>query len=102
MTCQDVLADPDWMVNELETLSNTGYHWYTLGLPLWPLPHQELPNTTPSKPRLLGRKKPVDWPNYGLATPIYYASTAWRNPVSVLFSLVSDPLFEIKFRVPVE
>ncbi|KAG7176422.1 hypothetical protein Hamer_G009234 [Homarus americanus] len=77
---KDVLADPYWAVNEVEALTSSKYHWYTHGLPMWPLPHQALPNTTVTKlPSLKKKKKSVDWPNYGLATPIYFASNAWRN-----------------------
>ncbi|KAK8744277.1 hypothetical protein OTU49_000715 [Cherax quadricarinatus] len=75
---QDVLADPYWVVNEVEALATTKYHWYSHGLPMWPLPHQALTNTTASKLPSL-KKKVVDWPNYGLATPVYFASNAWRN-----------------------
>ncbi|XP_045615349.1 uncharacterized protein [Procambarus clarkii] len=76
---KDVLADPYWVVNQVEELPTTKYHWYSHGLPMWPLPHQALPNTTTSKLPSLKKKKPVDWPNYGFATPIYFASNAWRN-----------------------
>ncbi|XP_071546837.1 uncharacterized protein [Panulirus ornatus] len=79
---KDVLADPYWVVNEAQALTSTKYHWYTHGLPMWPLPYQALTNTTSSsKLPTLKKKKPADWPNYGLATPIYYASNAWRNQV---------------------
>lgn len=75
---QDVLSDPYWSVNEVTVLQTTKYHWYVHGLPMWPLPHQALTNKTSKRPF---NKKPVDWPSYGLATPVYYASNAWRDQV---------------------
>ncbi|XP_063840756.1 uncharacterized protein LOC135089244 [Scylla paramamosain] len=74
-----VLDDPYWAVNEVTVLKSTKYQWYVHGLPMWPLPHQALANKTTSKRPSLKKKKPVDWPNYGLATPIYFASKAWRD-----------------------
>ncbi|XP_050693238.1 uncharacterized protein LOC126983987 [Eriocheir sinensis] len=73
---KDVLSDPYWSVNEVTVLQATRYYWYVHGLPMWPLPYQALTNRTS---RRLFKKKPVDWPSYGLATPIYYASNAWRD-----------------------
>lgn len=74
---QNVMDDPYWIVNDVETLSTTKYHWYSHGLPMWPVPFQALANTTGKS--LLPKKKPADWPNYGIATPIYFAAKAWRN-----------------------
>lgn len=74
-----MLDDPYWSVNEVTVLQATKYHWYVHGLPMWPLMYQALTNRTS---RLPFNKKPADWPSYGLATPIYYASKAWRDQVS--------------------
>lgn len=77
-----MLSDPYWAVNEVMVLKSTKYSWYVHGLPMWPLPHQALANKTTTKLPSIKKKKPVDWPNYGLATPIYFTSKAWRDQVS--------------------
>ncbi|KAG0724473.1 hypothetical protein GWK47_005077 [Chionoecetes opilio] len=50
----------------------TKVQWYTHGLPMWPLPFQAIDNTTSKWPHK--KKKPANWPNYGLATPLYLAA----------------------------
>lgn len=74
---KNVIDDPYWTINDVEQLKDTKYHWYTHGLPMWPLPHQAISNTTAKS--ILPKKKPADWPNYGMATPVYFAAKAWRN-----------------------
>ncbi|KAK7079261.1 hypothetical protein SK128_000946 [Halocaridina rubra] len=76
---QNVMDDKYWEVNEVIQLQSSKHHWYSHGLPIWPLPHQALSNGTNPKVLPLSKKKPVDWPNYGIATPIYFAAKAWRN-----------------------
>ena len=76
-----MINDPYWAVNEVTVLKKSKYSWYSHGLPMWPLPYQAIDNKTISKRFTIKKKKPADWPNYGLATPIYFASKAWRDQV---------------------
>ncbi|XP_068216528.1 uncharacterized protein [Palaemon carinicauda] len=75
----DVVNNKYWAVNDVEQLDTSKHHWYTHGLPMWPLPYQDLANASTPKILSIPKKKPIDWPNYGMATPIYYAAKAWRN-----------------------
>ncbi|KAK7085419.1 hypothetical protein SK128_016366, partial [Halocaridina rubra] len=63
----DIMCDDNWFVDEEVKLSN-GYHWYTHGLPIWPLVNQTL---TLKKKGWFSRNKVANWPNYGIATPFY-------------------------------
>ncbi|XP_068228491.1 uncharacterized protein [Palaemon carinicauda] len=63
----DIMCNDNWFVDEEVKLTN-GYHWYTHGLPLWPMVNQTV---VPKKQGLLSRKKKIDWPNYAIGTPLY-------------------------------
>lgn len=76
---QNVVGDRYWAVNDVIQLETSKQHWYTHGIPMWPFPFQALPNATSPKMLPIPKKKPADWPNYGMATPMYFAAKAWRN-----------------------
>ncbi|XP_066947457.1 uncharacterized protein [Macrobrachium rosenbergii] len=63
----DIMCNDNWFIDEEVKLTN-GYHWYTHGLPIWPMVNQTV---VPKKQGLLSRKKKIDWPNYAIGTPFY-------------------------------
>ncbi|XP_076065349.1 uncharacterized protein LOC143039352 [Oratosquilla oratoria] len=93
----DVINDKYFFVNEVATLKETGYKWYSLGYPMWPLPHQAVSVST-GRSSLFGRRKEDDWPNYGLATPIYFASNSWRNQMWSLEEFFQQEKGSSKFK----